>query len=194
MQNITLDHQPFTFNDWFLPCLISWAEKSWASFFSICLVANLIHQWAKIIYFTAFPMAKEELFHQSGKDKLYEIGNETDITHIPNDKSLVIQSGNKTLFQQTIQNLNHLNDYVIFIKNIEEYDETLLKDIPKNQRIIISWNLDACLFKENLLHKVRTSKILFTKSKDSDIQIPDLEKYESYLINEKTHGIVRIAK
>lgn len=191
---ITLDNKPFNFRDSFLSCLITWADKSWASFFSICLISNLIQQWSKAIYFTAFPMAKEELLNQIWKEKLYEINKESDIKAIPKDKSIIVQSWNQKLFQETIQNTKNLNEYIIFIKNIEEYDESILDWIPENQKIILSWNLDNCKFKDKILDKKRESKIIFTVPKDSNIQIPKLEKYESYIINKKINGILRLWK
>ncbi len=191
---ITLDNNSFHFNDSSLPCLITWADKSWASFFSICLVSNLIQQWNKIVFFTAFPMAKEELINQIWNKKLYEINKKSDLENIPNDKSLITKSWDKKLFQQTIWNIKNLNEYIIFIKNIEEYDESILDWIPENQKIILSGNIDTCSFKERILNKTRESKIIFTIPKDSDIKIPKLEKYESHLINKKISGILRLEK
>lgn len=191
---ITLDNKPFNFTDSFLPCLITWANKSWASFFSICLISNLIQQWSKVIFFTAFPMAKEELLNQIWNDKFYEINKKTHLNNIPNDKSIIIQSWNQSIFQQTILNIKNLNEYVIFIKNIEEYDKSILDWIQKNQKILLSWNLDNYQFKDKILNRKRESKIIFTIPKDSNIQIPKLEKYESYFINKKTNGILRLEK
>lgn len=191
---ITLDNKPFKFTESFLPCLITWADKSWASFFSICLISNLIQQWSETIFFTAFPMAKEELLNQIWNEKLYEINKKSDIRTIPNDKSIIIQSWNERLFQQTIENIKNLNEYIIFIKNIEEYDESILEWIPENQKIILSWNLDNCKFKDKILNRKRESKIIFTVPKDSNIQIPKLEKYESYILKQKINGILRLEK
>lgn len=191
---ITLDNKPFKFTESFLPCLITWADKSWASFFSICLVSNLIQDWNKVIFFTAFPMAKEELLSQIWKEKTYEINKESDIKTIPNDKSIIIQSWNQKVFQQTVQNIKNLSEYIVFIKNIEEYYESILDWIPENQKIVLSWNLDNCKFKDKILNRKRESKIIFTVPKDSNIQIPKLEKHESYFINKKTSGIIRLKK
>lgn len=191
---ITLDNKPFKFTKSFLPCLVTWAEKSWASFFSICLISNLIQQWFKAIYFTAFPMAKDELLNQIWKENFYEIDKKSDLNNIPNDKSIIIKSWNQKLFQQTIWNIKNLNEYIIFIKNIEEYDESILEWIQKKQKVILSWNLDNCKSKDKILNKKRESKIIFTAPKNSDIKIPKLEKYESYLISRKISGILRLEK
>lgn len=189
---ITLDNKPFNLTDSFLPCIITWADKSWASFFSICLISNLIQQWFKTIFFTAFPMAKEKLLKQIWNEKFYEINKKSDLNNLPSDKSIIVKSWNQKLFLQTIQNIKNLDEYIIFIKNIEEYDESVLDWIPESQKIILSWNLDNCRFEDIIINKKLESKIIFTVPKNSDIKIPKLEKYESYLISKKISGILRL--
>ena len=154
MPQITLDDKPLIFDKSYLPCIITWAEKSWASYFSICLIANLILQWSKVIFFTAFPMAKEELYKQIWTDKTYEINTESDIADIPDDASIIIQSGNIALLQKTIQNSKKIWDYILFIKNNEEYDGDILKLIKKNHIeiliiIINKWVQSRHLKKKN---------------------------------------------
>jgi len=69
-----------------------------------------------------------------------------------------------------------------------------LDSISKTQKIILSWNLDNCRFKDTILNKNRQSRIIFTVPKNSDINIPKVEKYESYLIGKKISGIIRLEK
>jgi hypothetical protein len=97
LNKITLDNKDFQFDESFLPCLVTGACKSGASYFSVSLVGNLIEQGSKVIFFTAFLMAKEELFKQIGANKTFEVTNEEEINDIPQDKSIIIQSGNKNL-------------------------------------------------------------------------------------------------
>lgn len=193
MPQITLNNESFIFDESYLPCIITWAEKSWASYFSICLVANLIQQWSKVIFFTAFPMAKEELYKQIWTDKTFEINSDSDLSKIPNDKSIIIQSWNLNLRKKTIQNIENNSDYIIFVKNIEEYDTDIWQLIWENSKIILSWDIDKCKSKDVLLNFSRQSKIIFTEiQNNSERTIPQLNKYESYLLNDKIKWIIKL--
>jgi len=195
MNQITLNDKQFQFNETFLPCLVTGADKSWASYLSVCLISNLIQQGTKIIFFTAFPMAKEELLNQIWDDKTFEVTDNSDIENIPDNKSIIIQSGNKDLWQKVIQNIINIQDYVIFVKNIEEYDRSIPETIGENQNIILSGNIDACSFQKEIAKKKWKSKIIFTAPKiDLDVTIPSLEKYESYFVNENLKWILKIKK
>lgn len=190
---ITIDDKELLFDETFLPCLVTGAHKSWASYFSVSLIANLIQQWSKVIFFTAFPMAKEELLHQIGNNKTFEVRNESDIKNIPQDKSILIESGNKELWEKVIQNIGNLEEYIVFVKNIEEYDKLILEIIWDKEKIILSGTIDSCSFKENISKKQWESMIIFTAPEiDLNVQIPSLEKYESYLINKNLEGVLRI--
>lgn len=191
---ITLNDQAFTFKESFLPCLISWARKSWASYFSVSLIGNLIEQGAKVIFFTAFPMAKEELLHQIGNNKTFEVINQSDIQNIPQDKSIIIESWNKDLWGKTIEKLGN-EDYILFVKNIEEYDKSILDILQANKKILLSGDMDTCAFKQELTKMNRNSKIIFTiPNIDLNITIPTLKKYESYIVNDIHKGILRLQK
>lgn len=193
LTQITLNNKEFQFNESLLPCLVIWVHKSWASYFSVTLIANLINQWSKVIFFTAFPMAKQELLAQIWTDKTFDITQKTDSENIPQDKSIIIQSWNKQLREQTIKDIKNLENYIIFVKNIEEYDNSILDIIWINNKIILSWDLDNCSFKNNIAKQKWESKIIFTVPEIAlDIQVPILEKYQSYLINPQIKWILKI--
>ncbi len=190
---ITLNNKTFKFNEKFLPYLVVWVQKSWASYFSISLVANLINQGCKIIFFTAFLMAKQELLTKIWKEKTFNITKKDDLKNIPQNQSIIIQSWNKEELKQVIKNIKNLEDYIIFVKNIEEYDDSILEIIGTNKKIILSWNLDDCSFKDSIINKRWESKIIFTFPEIAlNIQIPILEKYDGYLINTKINGILKL--
>ncbi|MFZ2150846.1 MAG: hypothetical protein WAZ12_04015 [Candidatus Absconditicoccaceae bacterium] len=193
IKQIILDKKIFQFEESLLPCLVVGAHKSGASYFSVTIVANLINKGSKVIFFTAFPMAKEELLDQIGTDKTFDITKKTDLENIPQDKSIIIESGNKELRGQVIKGVKDLENYIIFVKNIEEYDNSILDIIGINNKIILSGDLDNCSFKNNIASKKWESKIIFTVPETAlNIQVPILEKYESYLINSKIKGILKI--
>jgi hypothetical protein len=192
---ITLDHNDFKFNESFLPCLVTGVCKSGASYFSIILISNLIKQGSKVIFFTARPMAKKELLHQIGSDQTFEITNENQIQNIPHDKSIIIQSGNKNLWDKVVNSIHDINKYVIFVKNIEEYDKSIMEAISTNTKILLSGTIEKCNFKKKLAKRNWISKIIFTNSEiNPHTNSPKLEKYESYLDNKKEKGILRLKK
>ena len=179
---LTLDNKDFQFNESLLPCLVTGARKSGASYFSVSLIGQLITQGIKVIFFTAFPMAKEELIHQVWKDKIFEITSKEQIREIPENKSIIIQSGNKSLWENVIKQVHNIAEYVIFVKNIEYYDKSIMEVISTNTKILLSGTLEDCNFKESLIKKEWISKIIFTNPKiDLHVKLPQLEKYESYL-------------
>ena len=57
---------------------------------------------------------------------------------MPKNKSIIVKSGDIILWQKVIQNINPIEDYIIFVKNIEEYNETVLRMVDKNRKIILS--------------------------------------------------------
>lgn len=192
---ITLDNKNFEFNESFLPCIVTGACKSGASYFSVSLIANLIKNGSKIIFFTAFPMAKEELFNQIGDSQTFEVTGKSDINKIPQDKTIVVKSGDKELWEEVIRNIKNLEEYIIFVKNIEEYDNSILDILGKKEKVLLSGSLDDCSFKDELSKKIWKSKIIFTlPNVDLQVQIPNLEKYESFLIGKNLKGILRIKK
>ncbi len=195
INKVTLDNEEFNFNESLLPCLITGAAGSGVSYFSITMVGNLIQQGKKMIFFTAFPVAREELYAQIGRDSTFEIKSELDIGSIPEGKSIVVKSGNIHLWQQVIESIKNIDEYIIFVKNIEEYNETVLRVVGDNKKIIMSGNIDLCSFKKNAVEREWKSKIIFTMPYvNLNIKIPKLEKFESYIESEEYKGILRLIK
>lgn len=139
-------------------------------------------------------MAREELLHQIWTNEVCDVVQESDIDSISDNKSIIVQSGNKELRQKVISKLANKQDYVIFVKNIEVYDNSLFKSIGMQQKLILSWNVDACDYKEKIIQKNRDSKIVFTPLELLAAKIPNLEKYESYFISKHQNGILRMEK
>jgi hypothetical protein len=94
-----------------------------------------------------------------------------------------------------VKSINDIDNYVIFVKNIEEYDKSIIEVIWDNKKIFLSGSIDECKFKEDIAKKDWTSKIIFTKPEiDLQIEMPNLEKYESYLCSDNFGGILRLEK
>jgi hypothetical protein len=184
MSDITLDNKPFVFDESFLPCIITGAEGSGASNFSIALVASLINRQIKVIFFTAFPMAKENLFAQIGKDNVQLINGKNDLHSISEDSSLVVKSGDVSLLKQLVSEINNIEEYILFIKNIEEYDDGVLAKFCEFNKIILSGSIDECSYKDQLTKMNWGSKVEFNA--------PQLLKYEAYLESKYLNGVLRL--
>ncbi len=77
-KKITIDNQEFICDRSLLPCFINGHEKSWASYFSINLISELIQRKNKIIFFTAFPAGREELIKQIWSNSIFDIDENID--------------------------------------------------------------------------------------------------------------------
>jgi hypothetical protein len=65
MDTILLNEVTYDVSSSLLPCLISYADKTGGSHFSITLLAQLFDAGEKVILFTAFPMAKDNFLQQT---------------------------------------------------------------------------------------------------------------------------------
>ena len=176
--NILVDDKQINFSLDDLPILISGAEKTGSSFFTICLLANLLKNRHKVILFSAYPAAKEEFRNQVGADL---------------KNALIIDSENENDFINIIKNISDLSERVLLIKNIDSYSQKIF-DATKNLKLVIfSGDLDKCEFADELLKKSFSSKIFFSYSEKYPLEdLKLLPKYSGKIVSEKYKGIIRL--
>ncbi|MGE5426014.1 MAG: hypothetical protein ACM3PZ_02985 [Bacillota bacterium] len=166
----------FSLND--LPILISGAEKTGSSFFTVCLLANLLKNGHKVILFSAHPAAKEEFKSQIGN----ELGN-----------ALIIDSEKEVDFIETIKNIPDLSQRIVLIKNIDRYSKKIFEAVKDLTLVIFSGDLDKCQFSDDLLKKSFASKIFFSYSKKNPVEkLKLLPKYFGFIVSEKHNGIIKL--
>jgi hypothetical protein len=178
MNNILLDDKriDFSLND--LPLLISGAAKTGSSFFTICLLINLLKDGHKVILFSAHPAAKEEFRNQAGPD----LAN-----------ALIIESESEDDFIEIIKTIPDLSERVILIKNIDSYSQKLFNTLKDLKLVIFSGDLDKCQFADNLLKINFGSKIFFSYSeKYPREELKSLPKYSGKLFSEKRSGVIKV--
>ncbi len=176
--NILLDDKKvdFSLND--LPILVSGAEKSGSSFFTVCLLANFLKNGHKVILFSAHPAAKEEFRNQIG----------TDLSN-----AIIIDSESEDDFINTIKTIPDLPERIILIKNIDSYSQKLFEAVKDNNLVIFSGDLDKCQFADDLLKKSFASKIFFSYSEKNPIEkLKLLPKYSGMIVGGKYNGVVRL--
>jgi len=166
----------FSLND--LPILISGAEKTGTSFFTVCLLVNLLKSGHKVILFSAHPAAKEEFRNQAG----------TDLTG-----ALIIDSEKEDDFIEIIKTIPDLSERVVLIKNIDSYSQKLFEAVKDLELVIFSGDLDKCNFAADLLKKKFSSKIFFSYSEKEPIEeLKSLPKYSGKIVSEKYNGVIKL--
>lgn len=166
----------FSLND--LPILVSGAEKTGSSFFTVCLLANLLKSGHKVILFSAHPAAKEEFKNQVGND----LGN-----------ALIVNSEKEEDFIETIKNTPNISERIVLIKNIDQYSKKIFEAAKYLKYVIFSGDLDKCQFSDCLLKKRFVSKIFFSYSAKNPIEeLKLLPKYSGMIIGEKYNGVIKL--
>lgn len=197
IENILLNKESYKITESDLPCLVTYQEGMGGSHLSILLTAQLFSAGSKVLFFTAYNMAKEEFVKQIGekqKDLVY-IESISDLEESLNAKCIIIKSGDQDLFIESIKKIPHLAERIVFIKNIETLNEIATETSLSLEKIIFSGDLDKCNFKELILKKNFKTVIAFNQPKVKvPFSVPLLGKYQSFLCSENKKGIIEIKK
>ncbi len=153
-----------------LPTLIHGNEGSGASLYTIILAANYYSAEHNILFLCGYPMAEEEFLKEVG-------GKYANAKFFTKDK-----------YYQFIKVLNDGIDAktVVFVKNIELFDGSLLEKLKSIQNLVISGDLDKSPLKKSLLAKKFTTEIYFSNLEGK--ALPRMEKYIGYVLSAKRTG------
>lgn len=167
-----------------LPTLIHYKTKEWWSYYSTTLIANLALQWSKILFLSGYSEAKEQFSHDTPSlaQQTVVLHTQQEIKKNEGKQIIVIHDDDEKLCLDAIKTLRDIKDRIIFIKNIDLFHKHLLMSCLKYSKLILSWDLDACIAKGSISKKKYNSVILFSqpKTKIPYIFVP-LEKYTWYL-------------
>lgn len=194
---IFLNKEIINFSENDLPCLITYAEKTGGSHFSITMVVDLFLQGSKILFLTAYPMAKDNFLEQVGSDhsKIAFVTSVEELEKAKDAQVIILESGNEILFNEVAKILPDLRERVILIKNMEVFSKAVFDVCLGLEKVILSGNIDTCIDKERISKKDFKTIIAFSKPEISlPIEIPILEKYTGYLLGNNKSGIVEIQK
>jgi len=176
MNRFLLEGNEFHFAENDLPILIHGAEHAGSSLFTISLLADLYTQGSKILFFTGYHMAKDEFIKQVGE---------------PQDDRIIFVKGTEPFeFIRYVKELEDINERVILIKNIDLFDQSIFDAIFEKDKLVISGDIEKVPYKERLLAKEFNTKILFSPA--SFEQIPELQRWNGYLIAENNRGEVSL--
>ena len=191
--SILLNNKKHHFNGDNLPCLIHYLPKEGGSHFSITMVVDLFLSGSKILFFSAYPMAKDNFLQQVK-------GEESKVAFIADESKLdataqviILESGNEELFLKAVEKISDINDRVVLVKNVEFFSEAVVSYCLKLQKIIISGNIDKCVLKKQISKKQYKTIVLFSKLETLlNINSPELEKYQGYLWSNNKKGLVSV--
>ena len=197
MDEILLNGETYNPKESDLPYLIVYKEKSGGSHFTISLTAHLFSSGSKVLFLTAFPMAKDDFLKQVGLDNPeVSLINSVEELEINKDKKvLLLDSGNSSLFIEVTRKLEDLKERVVLVKNIETFDSEVINICLGLDKVILSGDIDACLNKEKIINKNFKTIIAFNKPEILlPIEVPLLEKWTGYLSNGDVVGTIRIQR
>jgi hypothetical protein len=189
-----LEDNKFRFTTENLPCLIHGIEHSGASQFTVSVIADLYKQGFKILFLSGYPMAREELVSQIEEpDDTVLFDDENKLQSSFSKRVIFIPREKEELFIEAAHTLPDIDDRVILVKNIDLFNAKIFEAVKDRKKIILSGDLDKCIYKDQILKLDFKTKILFSQPiADIEITIPKLEKYKGYLFSGNSNGIISL--
>jgi len=177
-----------------LPCLITYAEKSGGSHFSIVMLADLFNNGSKILFFSAFPMARDNfLGHIKGGEDVSYVTKENDLKN--DSKIIIIESGNQSLFLKALRGLEDVKKRVVLVKNIELFSSETIESCLKLDKVIVSGDVDLCSTNKKIMDKDFNTIVIFSNPKTTlPFAVPELEKYKGYIWSVNNKGIITVQR
>ncbi|MFA5069826.1 MAG: hypothetical protein WC528_00940 [Patescibacteria group bacterium] len=190
--NIILNDKIYNLIDNDLPCLVVYSEKAGGSHFTVTMITDLFLQGKKILFLTAYPMAKDNFLEQI-KDFFGKTIYITDKKQLDDTPGIIIESGNEELFLEALKLLPDIKERIILIKNMEVFSQTVFDACLDFPNLILSGDIDKCVAKEQIIKKVYKTIVVFSKPQIKlGFEIPALEKYVGYWWNQDNKGLVKI--
>jgi len=193
--NTLLNNKVFHFNENNLPCLVHYKEKTGGSQFTITLVADLFLQGSKILFLTAYPMAKDNFFEQTKgmESKIFFVKSNKDLIKAEKYQAIILKSGDSNLYLEALKTLPDLKERVVLLKNFEIFDKNILEKSLELEKIVLSGDLDNSVVKKQISNKAYKTTILFSNPETSLlIKAPELKKYTGYMKTGDKKGLVTL--
>lgn len=197
IDKIILNGEDYQISEGDLPALVTYGEHMGGSHLSIALVAQLFLSGSKILFLTAYPMAKDKFLEQIGIDnsKVAFVNNISELEGAKNMQAIILDSGNGALFIEVAKVLPDLHERVTLVKNMEEFKEEVFEVCLPLEKLLLSGNIDTCIAKEKISKTNFKTTIAFNQSQTPlSVIVPILEKYTGYLSSGTKSGIIRINK
>jgi hypothetical protein len=193
--DILLNKKVFHFKEGGLPCLVHYEEKTGGSQFTVALIVDLFLRGSKILFFTAYPMAKDNFFEQTkgSESKIFFAENKKQLIEAQKYQAIILKSGDSELYLETLNSLSDISERIVLVKNIEVFKENILDQSLKLEKIILSGNLDKCIAKKQISDKRYKTIILFSEPETPlPVKFPKLKKYTGYMKSADQKGLVEL--
>jgi hypothetical protein len=192
---IQLNKEIFHLNEDGLPCLVHYKAKMGGSQFTVTLIADLFLQGSKVLFLTAYPMAKDNFLEQTKgmESKIFFVEKKEDLAEAQKYQAIILKSGDGSLYLEALKSLTDLKDRVILVKNFEMFDQNVLDSSIMLEKIIFSGDIDKSVAKKQISSKLYKTIIMFSESETPlPVQVPSLEKYTGYLKTANKEGLVKL--
>jgi hypothetical protein len=156
-----------------LPILIHGKEGRGASFFSIKLVSGFVKKNNPLIFWSAYPMAKQEF-----KKELND--------NVP-PNVIIIENENPAELNKILLEIDV--GQTLFVKNFEVIPSEIRKMLLKRKLLVIAGDLEKALTRDEVLKF--PIRIFF--SPYLGIKIPNLKKYQGYIFSNNENGFVSLS-
>jgi len=199
VDKILLNSEPLTIKESNLPCLITYGEGMGGSHLSVTIVANLFLQGSKLLFLTAYPMAKDNFLQQVGNNgpSIAFVNTIEELEKAIKAQAIILESGNESLFLEVTKLLPDLNQRIILVKNMEVFSKPVIDYCLDKDKVVLSGNIDNCESKEVVAKKKYETIIAFnqpTIKLPITIPVPTLEKYKGYFSGSGSSGIISVQK
>ncbi|MEN9328382.1 MAG: hypothetical protein RI947_1190 [Candidatus Parcubacteria bacterium] len=196
-------HKSILFNNEFfsvslkhLPCLIHGADHSGASLFTVTYISDLYRQGAKILFLSGYHMARDEFDKQTGEPETSMLlSDAAELSTAEVKRTVYVPRERSDLFIEAVKTFRDIDERVILIKNMELFDSSVYSSIKHLKHIVLSGDLDACSYRNEILQSPLKTKIVFSSPKtDIGEYVPYLEKYNGYLWMDAMKGTVCLSE
>jgi hypothetical protein len=195
INKILLNEEIYEVNEGDLPYLITYKEGMGGSHLSIVLTAQLFSQGSKILFLTAYPMAKDKFLEQTGEDhsNIVFVDSVSALEQAKNFQVVILEGDREDLFIEAMQTLTDLDERIVLVKNIEKFSDKVFDSCLDLKKIILSGNIDECVAKEKIRQKSYKNIIAFNQPNTIlPITVPILEKWSGYLSSESRKGVIKV--
>lgn len=180
-----------------LPMLIHASAGSGGSLFSISVIADLYIQGAKILSLTGYHMARDEFKEQTNSAEDYILVNDqSQLQEAHHKRVIFVAKETPELFIKLVKSLPDIDERVIFYKNFDLFDVSVLKVIQGLRNLVLMGDVDNTPYKDRLTPMSWASRIYFSEptSYKLDFTLPDLDRYQGYLRNKDSAGLVTLGE
>ena len=145
IDKIILNGEDYQISEGNLPALVTYGEHMGGSHLSITLIAQLFLSGSKILFLTAYPMAKDKFLEQIGPDHsgVAFVNSIEELKQAKDAQVIILDSGNEALFVEVANTLPDLHERVTLVKNMEEFKEEVFEVCLPLEKLLLSGNIDT---------------------------------------------------